>query len=109
MGHALMANPLCSHAHCYNHSQQILFSLETDVGELLQPWHLIIFAFFFLPIFTVIAVVPYWMIFKKAGFAPALSLLMIVPILNLIVLFVVAFAQWKVVPVPPTSFSPPQV
>jgi hypothetical protein len=45
----------------------------------------------FLPIF----VIPYWKIFSKAGFAGALSLLMIVPLVNLIVLYVVAFSEWK--------------
>jgi hypothetical protein len=48
----------------------------------------------FLPIF----VIPYWKIFSKAGFAGALSLLMIVPFVNLIVLYVVAFSEWKIKP-----------
>lgn len=42
-----------------------------------------------------IAVIPYWKIFGKAGFSPALSLLIIVPLANLIVLYYVAFAEWK--------------
>jgi hypothetical protein len=42
-----------------------------------------------------IAIIPYWKIFGKAGFAPALSLLIIVPLANLIVLYYVAFAEWK--------------
>jgi hypothetical protein len=42
-----------------------------------------------------IAVIPYWKIFGKAGFSPALSLLIIVPLANLIVLYYVAFADWK--------------
>ncbi len=51
-------------------------------------------AIIFLPIF----VIPYWKIFSKAGFAGALSLLMIVPLVNLIVLYVVAFSEWKMKP-----------
>ena len=47
-----------------------------------------------LPIF----VIPYWKIFSKAGFAGALSLLMLVPLVNLIVLYVIAFSEWKVKP-----------
>ena len=43
-----------------------------------------------------ILVVPYWRIFSRAGFPGALSLLMIVPFVNLIVLYYVAFARWKV-------------
>jgi hypothetical protein len=38
--------------------------------------------------------VPYWFIFRKAGFHPALSLLMIVPVASLIMLFFLAFADW---------------
>ena len=38
--------------------------------------------------------VPYWFIFRKAGFHPALSLLMIVPIASVIMLFFLAFADW---------------
>ena len=39
-------------------------------------------------------VIPFWMICKKAGFAPALSLLMLVPIANVVLPFYIAFAQW---------------
>ena len=37
---------------------------------------------------------PYWRIFKKAGFSPALSLLMLVPIANIVMVFFLAFADW---------------
>ena len=46
-----------------------------------------------------VMLIPYWMIFKKAGFSPALSLLMVFPLVNLIVLYVVAFSTWKVAPI----------
>ena len=39
-------------------------------------------------------VVPYWFIFKKAGFHPALSLLMIIPFADVIMRFFLAFADW---------------
>ena len=45
-----------------------------------------------------IFVIPFWKIFSKAGFAGALSLLMIIPFVNLIVLYVVAFSEWKIKP-----------
>ena len=60
---------------------------------------------FFIPLF-VIVVVPFWRIFSRAGFAGALSLLMVVPLVNLIVLYYVAFARWNVKP--ETSFPPAQ-
>lgn len=50
-----------------------------------------------------IFVIPYWKIFAKAGFAGALSLLMIVPVINLIVLYVVAFSEWRVSANPPVA------
>jgi hypothetical protein len=60
--------------------------------------------FFVMPfaflIITVILIIPYWFIWKKAGFSPWFSLLMFVPFVNLIMLYVLAFSEWKVVPVP---------
>ncbi|MGA2216784.1 MAG: hypothetical protein ABSG51_01770 [Terracidiphilus sp.] len=49
---------------------------------------------------------PYWTIFKKAGFSPWLSLLMYVPLANIIVLYVVAFSDWKSAPAPQPSGPP---
>ena len=52
-------------------------------------------------ILVMIAVVlpPYWMIFKKAGFSPWISLLMFLPLINIVTLWVVAFSTWNVVPI----------
>lgn len=44
-----------------------------------------------------VLILPYWKIFQKAGFAPALSILMVVPLVNLIVIYVVAFSDWKTI------------
>ena len=41
-----------------------------------------------------VIVIPFWKIFSKAGFSGALSLLMLVPFVNLIMIFVLAFAAW---------------
>lgn len=41
-----------------------------------------------------LTVVPFWKICTKAGFAGALSLLMLVPIANIILPFYLAFAEW---------------
>ena len=53
-------------------------------------------------------VIPYWKIFSKAGFSGALSLLMLVPLANLIVLYVVAFSDWKTIPKTQTFDSYPR-
>lgn len=42
-----------------------------------------------------VAIIPYWVIFRKAGFAPALSILVGIPLVGLIVLYYIAFSDWK--------------
>jgi hypothetical protein len=54
-----------------------------------------------------IIIIPFWFICKKAGFSPWLSLLNIVPLGNLVLIYVLAFAQWKVVPVLQMGYPPP--
>lgn len=46
-------------------------------------------------IFAAIIITPFWKIFSKARFSKWLSLLMIVPLVNLVVLYFVAFARWS--------------
>lgn len=68
-------------------------------------------------VFAAIMLIPYWMIWKKAGFSPWFSLLMFVPMVNFVMLYVLAFSEWKVVPIaqpaqqfpytyPPSSLPP---
>jgi hypothetical protein len=75
---------------------------------------------YFIPFFglfaligIVIYIIPFWMIFKKAGFSPWFALLLFIPLANIIILYVLAFAQWKVAPLPqyaggylPTAYPP---
>jgi hypothetical protein len=58
-------------------------------------------------IFLAIIIVPFWFICKKAGFSPWLALLNIVPMGNLVLIYVLAFAQWKVVPIQQMGYPPP--
>jgi hypothetical protein len=53
-----------------------------------------------------IVIIPFWFICKKAGFSPWLSLLNIVPFGSLILCYVLAFAEWKVVPAAAPVFTP---
>lgn len=76
-----------------------------------DPSHALFFAPFIVAIALMgiaVAVLPYWFIFKKAGFSPWLALLMAVPLVNLVVLYVIAFSQWRVVPVS-YGYPPPRV
>jgi hypothetical protein len=55
-----------------------------------------------------IVIIPSWFICKKAGFSPWLSFLCLVPTFGLLVLlYVLAFADWKVSPVPQLAYMPP--
>lgn len=55
-----------------------------------------------------IIIVPCWFICKKAGFSPWLSLICVVPSVGmLILLYVLAFAEWKVAPVAPQQMPYP--
>jgi hypothetical protein len=63
-----------------------------------------------LPVIVIVAlaivIVPFWFICKKAGFSPWLSLLNIVPFGGVILVYVLAFADWKVMPVPQPGWPP---
>ncbi|MGA3101824.1 MAG: hypothetical protein ABSD61_08185 [Terracidiphilus sp.] len=76
-----------------------------------QIQHIVVAMMAILPLIILvclaIVIVPFWFICKKAGFSPWLSLLNIVPMGNLILIYVLAFAQWKVVPVPQLGYPPP--
>ena len=45
-------------------------------------------------LFAIIALIPYWVIFGKAGFSRWLSLLMLLPLVNIIMLYILAFSEW---------------
>lgn len=45
-------------------------------------------------LWVIIIVPPFWKIFSKTGYSGWLSLLMLVPLVNLIVLYVIAFSDW---------------
>lgn len=66
------------------------------MGELFQPWHLMILVFM-VPI-AIVAIFPLWTIAKRAGLNPAISLLTVLPLIGLIVMYYIAFAKWPNVP-----------
>jgi hypothetical protein len=45
---------------------------------------------------SILAVIPLWKIFSKAGFSGWLALLTIIPLVNLIILYYVGFSKWKI-------------
>jgi hypothetical protein len=59
-------------------------------------------------VFLAIVIIPYWFICKKAGFSPWLSLLNVIPLGNLVLIYVLAFSDWKVIPAPQAYWQPQQ-
>ena len=47
-------------------------------------------------VYTVVKAVVCWKIFAKAGYAGALGLLMLIPIVDVIMAFVLAFGRWPI-------------
>jgi hypothetical protein len=70
-----------------------------DQSQLHALQGLMVVAPIILVVVLAVSIVPYWMIWKKAGFSPWFSLLILVPVANLIAIYVLAFSQWRVVPV----------
>lgn len=61
--------------------------MDQDMG--ISIWQLII-----LVVYAVVIVVPFWKISLKAGYSGWLSLLMIIPLVNLIYIYFLAFSNW---------------
>lgn len=85
--------------------------LQQNAPDLEQLQKLIVplvgfFIFSFL-IGVAINLVPCWFICKKAGFSPWLSFLVLFPGLGLLVLlYVLAFADWRPAPFPSQAWAP---
>ncbi len=65
----------------------------------IAPVFSIIFLIFMIPVVMIIVAVKiliFCKIFSKAGYSWALGLLILVPIANIIMLFVLAFAEWPI-------------
>jgi uncharacterized membrane protein YhaH (DUF805 family) len=45
---------------------------------------------------VVFSILIYWKIFSKAGYSGAMSLLMLVPIANIVVICILAFGEWPI-------------
>jgi ATP-dependent Zn protease len=75
----------------------INFSIKQTEGNMLWPP---LFNLGPLLLLFILLVPPFWAIFKKAGFSAWLALLILIPLVNLILLYVVAFSKWKAVSTP---------
>ena len=64
---------------------------------------------FFGFLISILVLIPWWFIFKKAGFSPFLALLMFLPLINIVMLYFLAFSRWNVVPAAMVYPAPPPV
>jgi hypothetical protein len=62
--------------------------LEAVMGSF-GAWHGVILLFWF-----ALVIVPLWRIVRKAGYPGGLSLLALIPLVNLVCLWMFAFTQW---------------
>lgn len=52
------------------------------------------FAFFNFLVIMVLVIIPIWKILQRVGLDPRLSLLMLIPAINILLLYYVAFTRW---------------
>jgi hypothetical protein len=79
-----------------------------DQSQLHTLQAMMLFMPFVVLVFAAILIIPYWFIWKKAGFSPWFSLLMFLPFVNIVMLYVLAFSEWKVMPIAQPAFGYPQ-
>jgi len=61
-----------------------------------MPMDMVIPGPFMMLVFAAMIIIPFWIIFTKAGHSKWLSLLMVVPIVNVLMLYFLAFSSWPV-------------
>jgi len=57
---------------------------------------------------AVLIVIPFWQLFTKAGYSGWLSFLMLVPLVNVLALYVLAFSDWPALRNKPPAPTPPE-
>lgn len=62
---------------------------ESMLGSGMWP-----FGPFMMLVMAAIVILPFWFIFPKAGYSKWLSLLMVVPLVNVVLLYFLAFSRW---------------
>jgi len=68
---------------------------EVEMGMAVLPLVAVLIAVFVaVPVTLILIILPFWLICKKAGFHGAMSLLMLIPIGNIILPFMLAFMDW---------------
>ena len=90
-----------------NYLALLLQSDNTDAQHALQAMMVAIPVFLGIVLVVLaIIIIPFWFICKKAGFSPWLSLLILIPLGNIVLIYVLAFAEWKVMPISQQGWPP---
>ena len=63
--------------------------MMSDMSMQMRPFGTIMWL-----IMVVLIILPFWFIFSKAGYSKWLSVLMVVPIVNIAMLYFLAFSTW---------------
>jgi ATP-dependent Zn protease len=71
---------------------KVNIDLKPERSNLLRP---LLITFGPITLLLLLFLPPFRVIFEKAGFQPVLSILMLVPLVNLLLLYFVAFSEWK--------------
>jgi hypothetical protein len=67
-----------------------------DAAPALFGMGLLMVIMVFALIMTIISIFLWWKIFSKAGYSGALALLMLIPLVNIIMIFFLALAEWPI-------------
>jgi hypothetical protein len=88
------------------HLMTLLAQAQPDQQQIMSAMMAIIpMIMIFALICVAVIIIPFWFICKKAGFSPWLALLNLIPLGNLILIYVLAFSDWKVGPPPPATWA----
>jgi len=70
--------------------------MSNSAGSVNLLWGIGITVLLLWVVATVFSVIAYWRIFVRVGYAGVLGLLMFVPVVNLVMLYILAFHEWPI-------------
>lgn len=65
-----------------------------DLWQMILPW--LMYAAIGVLISLLISIIIWWSIFSKAGYSGARSLLLFIPVVNIIIFLIFAFGEWPI-------------
>jgi hypothetical protein len=65
-------------------------------NEVAGVFGILFFVLIFFVVIIAITIIPYWKIYQRTGQSGAISLLQLIPVINIIMLYVLAFSAWPI-------------